>query len=144
MVIDSKDLVSKAEVKTEELIFRLFAQEIADIRTFECIQAAVIAVCILGEKIIKILESENVSSELVESWFLEYFDYLSSRSLFIQKTLISRKCPIANIRELLYKMTLESLDETIMYMFISLMVVSQNKTNLSSSLSLINPFIFIC
>ncbi|CBY39792.1 unnamed protein product, partial [Oikopleura dioica] len=103
MVIDSKELVSKAEVKTEEFIFRLFAQEVADIRTFECIQAAVIAVCILGEKIIKILESENVSSDLIESWFLEYFDYLSSRSLFIQKTLISRKCPIANIRELLYK-----------------------------------------
>jgi hypothetical protein len=50
-------------VSFSELIFRLFAQEIADIRTFECIQAAVIAVCILGEKIIKILESENVSSE---------------------------------------------------------------------------------
>lgn len=86
---------------------RLLAEKIALLGQNEGLQPAIIAICLLGEDVVKEITEQKVgrrslcSATLLEHWFHDYFELISRNGLFQHKAAICRIAPLDKIKKML-------------------------------------------
>jgi hypothetical protein len=82
-----------------------FADKIVLLGETEGLQAAVIAMCLLGERIVNVITDKypKVTLLILENWFREYFEIVTRNGLVLHKAAICRAAPLKSIREMLFR-----------------------------------------
>ena len=104
-ILLNRDMNYNAILQQQSL--RLLAEKIALLGQNEGLQSAIIAICLLGEDVVREITEQKTnrlplcSATLLEDWFYDYFELISRNGLFQHKAAICRIAPLEKIKKML-------------------------------------------